>query len=442
MSSRDAIGAPTMPGKHEGRHVLLVEDTRLFSIIIRERLESLLGLRVTLCETFQAMQQELAEAPDKYSLVILDLVQPDAGEGIALDHALSRKIRTVVFTGVSSDEKRARVLATGLADYVAKSAPRAIDLLVEVVDRRLSASNARVVYIHPEGEDSEVGRMLVQSSFLPVVARSEREALDAIDQQGNIELVLVPSDAAARRNYRFLETLRDRYGEDALGVVAYSAAPEPDEAARFLRAGGDDFFRLPISPEELAGRIEHLLNLHQRIRALQRMASRDYLTDLFNRRYFFDRGPKLVEKCLRQKKPVSMALMDIDHFKKLNDRHGHGVGDIVLKAVAKKLSVIFSNNDHLVARLGGEEFGMLFVDLDPQQAMRFCEEIRSEIAEVRIVVDDDDISITVSVGHASITGAESFENYLNAADQYLYLAKHSGRNRVFSDCQVSQIMAS
>jgi diguanylate cyclase (GGDEF)-like protein len=172
------------------------------------------------------------------------------------------------------------------------------------------------------------------------------------------------------------------------------------------------------------------------------MASRDYLTDLLNRRYFFDRGPKLVDICLRQQAPVCAALLDIDHFKRLNDTHGHEIGDLVLKAVSRKILALVGEKQHLPARIGGEEFAILFTNLDIEQAYEFCERIRMEIAAIRVVVDDEDLSVTISMGLASISDAETFDNYLNAADQYLYLAKHSGRNRVFSDYQVARIAAS
>ena len=114
----------------------------------------------------------------------------------------------------------------------------------------------------------------------------------------------------------------------------------------------------------------------------------------------------------------------------------------MLKAVAKKLSVLVGEKQHLIARLGGEEFGILFAGLDIQAAYEYCDHVREQISKVRVVVDDEDISVTISMGLAKISGSESFDNYLNAADQYLYLAKHSGRNRVFSDYQVTKIMAS
>jgi len=98
--------------------------------------------------------------------------------------------------------------------------------------------------------------------------------------------------------------------------------------------------------------------------------------------------------------------------------------------------------EHLLARLGGEEFGVLFNGLDVPAANVFCETLRAEIAEAKILADDEELSITVSIGLARIEGPEAFDNYLNAADQFLYMAKYDGRNRIVSELTVLKSMAS
>jgi diguanylate cyclase (GGDEF)-like protein len=431
VAFRDAIGKPSMPKRHEGRKVLLVEDTRFYSIAIRDRLETEFGVKVTHCPTLAALKRELENSQETFSLAILDLCQPDAPNGEALDYVVSLNIAAIVFSGISSDDRREKILAMNVADDLAVAA-----------DKQLSSVMAELLVLDPDIEQSMLPGILAAGRFSAAIASSEEEALKTLDKFRNIELVLMRGDLAVERHHSFLALLQSRYGDDAIRMVGYSTTVGRDDVARFLNAGGDDFFHLPISPEDLAGRLRHTMTLHKQIQMLQRMASRDYLTDLPNRRYFFDRGPKIVDMCLRQGQPVSMALMDIDHFKKLNDTYGHEIGDVVLKAVAKKLAVLIGEKQHLVARLGGEEFGILLAGLDVQEAFQYCDNVRSEISNVSVVVDDEDISVTISMGLANISGSETFDNYLNAADQFLYMAKHSGRNRVFSDYQVTKIMAS
>jgi diguanylate cyclase (GGDEF)-like protein len=442
VALRDAVGKPSMPKKHEGKHLLLVEDTRFYSVAIRDRLEAQFGVKVIHCATFAALRREVEAPEHDFALAILDLCQPDAPDGEALDYVISRNLVPVVFSGISSDVRREQILGRGIADYVVKSSVHSIDDLAAAVDRCLSSVSAELLVVDPNAASIGLPAILAEGCFRPLIAGSESEALQQLDRMRTIELVLIRADLAERNDYQFLEVLRGRAGENAIRVIAYSVTEGRDDIARFLNAGGDDFFHLPITAENLAGRLRHTMTLHKQIQALQRMASRDYLTDLLNRRYFFDRGPKIVNICLRQGKPSAMALMDIDHFKKLNDTYGHEIGDVVLKAVAKKLGALVGEKVHLVARLGGEEFGILYSGIDMHAAFDFCDHIRKEIANIRVVVDDEEISVTVSMGLANITAAETFDNYLNAADQFLYLAKHSGRNQIFSDHQVSNVIAS
>jgi len=166
-------------------------------------------------------------------------------------------------------------------------------------------------------------------------------------------------------------------------------------------------------------------------------AACDYLTGLYNRRYFYDLGPKLVNDCLRQKTAAAVAILDIDHFKRLNDTYGHEIGDEVLKAVADRLATIFEGSDNLLSRLGGEEFAILFPMMDSMAASKLCDEIRSDISRMKVMADDEELSVTVSIGVAEISDYETFDNYLNAADQFLYMAKHKGRNQVYSDARMT-----
>jgi diguanylate cyclase (GGDEF)-like protein len=441
LAFREAIRQSLMPKKYQGRHVLLVEDTRFYSIAIKDRLESLFGLQVTHCSSMAAVKSLLETTRESYSLAILDLCQPDAPNGETLDIVLQENIPTVVFTAISSDVRKAEILARNVCEYVAKSSIHSIDNLADAVDRSLDDSQAQLLVIDTDN-DCAIAGLLRAAKYQPVVVHSEAEAAARLDRCRNIEMVLVRADLAEPDGYDLVAMLQNRYGEATLRVVGYSEVTGHNDVARFLGAGGDDFIHLPMSAEDVAGRLNHVQAIHKQIQMLQRMASRDYLTDLLNRRYFFDRGPKIVDVCLRQGMQVSMALMDIDHFKRLNDTYGHEVGDIVLKAVSKRLLAVIGEKRHMVARLGGEEFGILYCGLDIQEAYEFCDHIREEIAKVRVVVDDEDLSITVSMGLATISASETFDNYLNAADQYLYLAKHSGRNQVFSDYQVTKIMAS
>jgi diguanylate cyclase (GGDEF)-like protein len=407
-------------------------------------LESRYGCIVVHCSTFASLKRELDVAAENFDLAILDLCLADAPDGEALDLVLSHSVPAIVFSGYTSDARRSAILADGAAEIVYKNSPRSLDRLAEAVERQQLARRPAVAVIGIAGKARPpVLHALRPQAFSAIYCDDEDQAMSAIDaSKGSVELLVVPSELAERDGYALFGKLALRFGEDTVRTVGYALEPGENELSRFLAAGGDDFLHMPMSAADVEARLAHTLNIHRQIQSLRRMASRDYLTDMLNRRYFFDRGPKLVDMCLRQSAPACAALVDIDHFKRLNDTYGHEVGDLVLKAVSRKLLQLVGEKNHLPARIGGEEFALLLTNMDVEQAFDFCERIRLDIAKTRIVIDDEDLTVTVSMGLAAISGAESFDNYLNAADQYLYLAKHAGRNRVFSDYQVQKIAAS
>lgn len=442
MGFRSNARSAGRPKLYEGQRVLLVEDTRLYTIAVRSLLETRFGIVVIACPTFAALRRELDAGSDTFDLAILDLCLADAPNGETLDYILDRAIPAIVFSGFTTDARREKILSCGAAELVYKNSPRSLESLADAITRVLSVKLPHVLVIDP-ARTSDMAKAIGRGAFSVTHCQGEAEALTVLDSaKGGIELVVVRGDLASRNAYALIETLALRFGDGAVRMIGFTAEISGDHVGRFLKAGGDDFLFWPMSQGDIEGRLGHTLAIHRQIQSLQRMASRDYLTDMLNRRYFFDRGPKLVEMCLRQSSPVCAALLDIDHFKRLNDTYGHEVGDLVLKAVSRKILQLVGEKQHLPARIGGEEFALLLTHMDIEQAYEFCERIRVEIAKTRVAIDDEDISVTVSMGLASISESETFDNYLNAADQYLYLAKHSGRNRVFSDYQVLKIAAS
>ncbi len=159
----------------------------------------------------------------------------------------------------------------------------------------------------------------------------------------------------------------------------------------------------------------------------------DPLTGFPSLSEFYRLGEPMVADCLANGTAAAVAIVDIDHFRRLNDNHCEETVGRVLKAIADRLSAASNGGRHLLARLDDEEFGMLLVGLDGAAATDFCEKLRLDIAAMRINGGDLDFSVTVSIGLAEVCGPETFDNYLNAAEQFLFMAKSYGRNQIFSD---------
>lgn len=164
---------------------------------------------------------------------------------------------------------------------------------------------------------------------------------------------------------------------------------------------------------------------------LNRLVNRDPLTELGNRRSFFERLDTELERQKRYGEPLSLLLVDLDHFKEINDRHGHPVGDQVLIAVARVLEDCRFDID-LIARLGGEEFGLILPNTDRQGAAVLAERLRQNICELTVTADDGEpVKITASLGIAALRDTTvDVSDLMRAADRALYRAKAEGRNRV------------
>ena len=162
-------------------------------------------------------------------------------------------------------------------------------------------------------------------------------------------------------------------------------------------------------------------------------ALRDGLTRAFNKRYFLQRLESEVRFARRHKVPLSLVLLDLDDFKKVNDNHGHPAGDAVLQTLAQKIHESIRNED-VFARYGGEEFVVLLRSVDLARAMAFAERLRGAAHAMEHVNGDHNFRVSVSAGVAAIPEVDSDEplELIAAADEALYRAKRAGRDRVFA----------
>ncbi len=164
---------------------------------------------------------------------------------------------------------------------------------------------------------------------------------------------------------------------------------------------------------------------------LEQLAIKDGLTGLFLRRHLLERGTKEIERHFRQKKPLAFLMIDLDNFKKYNDRYGHTAGDIVLKFLAKLLLESFKEHKALICRYGGEEFGVLLADCSKREAMRLAEDFRKKVAHQDIILRQKKTKITVSIGVATLPeDGNTQEAIIQVADNAMYQAKNRGRNKV------------
>ncbi len=169
--------------------------------------------------------------------------------------------------------------------------------------------------------------------------------------------------------------------------------------------------------------------LSARSETMEQAALTDALTGMQNRRYFDDALKEYIEEFRRIGRPIGLMILDLDHFKQINDTHGHDAGDEVLRAVAKCLKDMTRYHD-VVARLGGEEFAVVAPNMETDQLAKLAERIRKAVATTAVTAGTARLKVTTSVGLAVWDGKEPSEELFRRADMQLYQAKRLGRNRV------------
>jgi two-component system cell cycle response regulator len=271
-------------------------------------------------------------------------------------------------------------------------------------------------------------------------AHDGEEAWQLLQRASNVDLVVTDVQMPRVSGQELLTRIRqsDNPKIRALPVIVMTTANDNAEKHLAFLNGANDFLNKPVDPLELQARIRvhHRLThtireLEESKKALAELATTDALTQLKNRRLFYTQAEQNLADCRRNERDMSVLVLDIDHFKKVNDTYGHHTGDEVLIRVAKLLSRMVRAVD-TVARFGGEEFAVLMPETNKLGAAVLGERIRSVIEKEHIVVDGQTVAVTASLGIATLAAeqVESIDQLLSIADRRLYLAKNGGRNRI------------
>ncbi len=418
--------------------ILLIEDSPAMTMLLRQRMEEETGAEVICCDSHAAARACLEN--EQFTLALTGLNLPDSPRGEILALLGDFGVPTIVFTAMFDPEARERYAQKKIIDYIVKDGPRTVETVLHTVARILSNS-AFTILVVDDARSARSGlvEILKRQNFRVLEAHSGTQALEIIEAEDKIELVVTDYHMPDMDGYELTRRIRETRSSEEMRIVGVSSSTDRWLSASFLKAGACDFIYRPFVPEELQCRIDNNIETLKQIQRLRYLADRDYLTGLSNRRCFFEKT-RHMEATRTPEHCSSVAILDIDHFKKINDTYGHEAGDRVLKMVADALAETCAPAKHFAARLGGEEFALYLRNTDAFQAHSFCEKVRQQIEELVMEVNNHEIAVTVSIGVVETETGESFDNNLNAADQLLYLAKSSGRNRVYSTLTLPEAM--
>jgi diguanylate cyclase (GGDEF)-like protein len=284
-------------------------------------------------------------------------------------------------------------------------------------------------------DDSPTMRVLLSSMVKEIegvdVRRysSASEALSLIADQPP-DLVLVDYILPEMNGTTFIRYFRSLPRCTAVPIIMITATGERDKLYEALEAGATDFLTKPPDRVELIARVRNFLKMRSIERQLFRLAHFDELTGLANRRHFIAEFEMVTSLCRQMGQSLSFAIFDVDHFKRINDTYGHSMGDEALRRLAGTC-MQFCPSDYLVARLGGEEFGLLMPGVGHNEALLDCDSLRQAVAATIIETPNGQgIPLTISVGVATMTASDIDDTLMVRADRALYAAKLGGRNRV------------
>lgn len=243
--------------------------------------------------------------------------------------------------------------------------------------------------------------------------------------------ILLDLDMPGTDGFEMLRRLKDDSTLNNVPVIVLSALSSSEDKVTAFDLGATDYVTKPFDLAELRARLRAALRLDSLLHLLAERADVDGLTGLGNRAHFNKRWAEKVAECKRYPNPLSLAMMDIDFFKRINDTYGHPAGDEVLQGVSKLLQKECRTPD-VPCRFGGEEFALVMPSTGPKDAMVVAERIREALMRV-VWPRHSEHPITISigvVGTESTMGDTTPEKWLELADKNLYTAKHSGRNKV------------
>ena len=412
------------------QRILLLENSRAYTSMLREAIEQRVQLPISVASTL-AEARELLERESDWFLALTGLVLADGDRDQVIDFFVERRMPTIVVSGVYDEALRERALQQHIIDYVLKSTPDSIDYLAWLVQRlERNRRIAALVVDDSRSARQHAAALLSMYGFRVIEAADGEAGLAMLDANPDIRLAIVDQEMPGMKGHEFTRRLRARHARDHLAIIGISGTSDGSLVPRFLKSGANDFLHKPFSREEFFCRVSQNIDQLELIGTLQDLATRDFLTGLPNRRHFLAECHALLPNTLGRQQSVTAAIIDIDHFKHINDTYGHEAGDVALKAVAQAIAR-HSGTQDLVARFGGEEFCALVPYLGESESVEYFESLRAQIEALEVDVGGQTLRMTVSIGvFRTRFPGQTLNHLLSEADRRLYLAKAGGRNRV------------
>ncbi|HVY13224.1 MAG TPA: PleD family two-component system response regulator [Alphaproteobacteria bacterium] len=441
--------------------ILVVDDNPLNVKLLTAKLAREYYTVLTAENGLQALDTARAEKPD---LILLDVMMPEL-DGFEVcrrlkGDAVTRAIPVVMVTALSDVQDRIKGLEAGADDFLTKpvndvallarvrSCLRLKTLMDEWRMRETSdmwdselaePTNAQIMLVDDQSAEIDILKKHIEhAGFACHVARNIDE-ISGLLSRHPVDVFMLSLGLRDEDALRICAYLRAREETRMHPIVVCSEESDIGRVAKALDLGANDYIFRPVDGLELQARLRTQIRNkrgYDRLRlSYERsmaMAITDPLTGAYNRHYFEQNVPRLFERYRADKKPVSIAIADIDHFKKINDTYGHHAGDQVLQEIVRRLNDGMRFLD-VIMRMGGEEFVILMPDTVYNSALSVADRLRRSVSDQPIILARPrvELQVTLSIGVAGTDATDTDPGHLmEKADAALYRAKETGRNRV------------
>lgn len=413
------------------KKVLIVESDASVSTKFKALLRARIDFDCDTAEDLKSAKQKIKKERPDYYVVVINLDLPESEGEDVVDYAMARNNPVLVYASTFNDEVRERMISKRVLDYVVREDEFTLEYMVKAIERIHKNESIKILVV----DDSRVSRHQITRSletqkFIVLEAENGLDAMDMMKRYHDIMLVITDYKMPKMDGFELISQIRKQKKSNELAIIGISAYGSSLISIQFLKRGANDFIIKPFLVEELYLRVKQNIEMLEHIDAFQKLSNLDYLTQLYNRRFFFELGKKIFENAKRRNLEITTALIDIDDFKSVNDTYGHEMGDMALKHVAQMLFSNFRAAD-IIARYGGEEFIVLAINMDRMETQRVFDRTRILIEKSPFKHQDIEIGLTVSIG-VTTQIFDSFEETIRKADALLYQAKRD-RNLVVCD---------
>ena len=298
-------------------------------------------------------------------------------------------------------------------------------------------SKVRILVIDDEKINLNILIGLLGDRYEVVVALNAKKALEILDKK-DVNLILLDIVMPGIDGFEVCSILKKQAHTQDIPVIFITVESDEKTIEEAYGIGGIDFITKPFKPKELLAKVKRELRLQEMQKELQLLASTDPMTKLYNRRYFTNASAHIFDLAKRDKRALSMIMLDIDNFKLVNDTYGHKTGDDVIVNLANILHTQQRKSD-IICRFGGEEFLILLPNTTSKNAEIIAEKIRVSVEKSSIYLNEKkSIHYTVSLGVSEVgtQNEKNIEEAIKRADKALYNAKETGKNKICTEALI------